>query len=115
MDALIVCLILGAVIAAYFRHNPMNHSGKFIWRRFVNWFPMGMTYAFLYMARYNVVKAKTALGAAMSIQDFGLIFGAGTAVYAISLLLNGPLVDKYGGKKGILLSAFGACLANAGM
>jgi OPA family glycerol-3-phosphate transporter-like MFS transporter len=83
-----------------------------MWRRFANWFPMGMTYAFLYMARYNLTVSKNALGSLMSISDFGTIFGFGTLIYGLSFLLNGPLVDKIGGKKGILIAAVGAAIAN---
>lgn len=81
-------------------------------RRFVNWFPLGMTYAFLYMARYNLNVSKNAMGTMMSKEDFGIIFGIGTAAYGFSFLINGPLVDKWGGKKGIIVSALGACLIN---
>jgi OPA family glycerol-3-phosphate transporter-like MFS transporter len=81
-------------------------------RRFINWFPLGMTYAFLYMGRYNLTVAKTALGSLMSNQDFGWIFGIGTVVYGVSFVVNGPLVDKIGGKKGIIIAAVGASLAN---
>jgi OPA family glycerol-3-phosphate transporter-like MFS transporter len=81
-------------------------------RRFINWFPLGMTYAFLYMGRYNLTVAKNALGSLMSNEDFGLIFAAGTATYAFSFLVNGPLVDRIGGKKGILIAALGAAVAN---
>ena len=81
-------------------------------RRFINWFPLGMTYAFLYMARYNLTVSKTALGSLMSNQDFGWIFGIGTLVYGVSFLVNGPLVDKIGGKRGIIIAAVGASLAN---
>lgn len=115
MDLILVTLVLSVVILTYFRHNPLAHSRKFIWRRFVNWFPLGMTYAFLYMARYNLSVSKNALGEAMSKEDFGLIFGAGTVVYGLSFLLNGPLVDKMGGKKGIIIAALGSCLANGAM
>jgi OPA family glycerol-3-phosphate transporter-like MFS transporter len=42
----------------------------------------------------------------MSKQDFGIIFGAGTWTYALSFLVNGPLIDKkIGGKNGMLISA----------
>jgi aldehyde dehydrogenase (NAD+) len=51
----------------------------------------------------------------MSIQDFSLIFAAGTITYAFSLLVNGPVVDKIGGKRGILIAAIGASLANMAM
>ncbi len=115
MDLLLVTVVMTIVIAFYFRHNPIKHSRRFILRRFVNWFPLGMTYAFLYMARYNLSVSKNALGSAMTKEDFGLIFGAGTVVYGFSFLLNGPLVDKIGGKKGIIIAALGACLANIAM
>lgn len=107
--------VMSIVVGVYFRHNPISHTPKFILRRFVNWFPLGMTYAFLYMARYNLSVSKNALGNAMTKEDFGLIFGAGTVVYGLSFLLNGPLVDKMGGKKGIILAALGSCLANLAM
>jgi len=71
-----------------------------------------MTYAFLYMGRYNLNVSKNALGVLMSKEDFGLIFAAGTVTYAVSFLINGPLVDKIGGKKGIIIAAVGASIAN---
>ncbi len=115
LDLVIVALSFGLAIWLYFKRNPMKHSKAFQWRRFLNWFPMGMTYAFLYMARYNLTVSKNALGPLMSISDFGTIFGFGTLVYGLSFLLNGPLVDKIGGKKGILIAACGAALANVFM
>ncbi len=89
------------------------HSQAFRLRRFLNWFPMGLTYAFLYMARYNLTVSKTAFGDLMSKADFGLIFGAGTITYAFSFLINGPLTDRIGGKKAILISALGSSAMNA--
>ncbi len=112
MAASILFVILAAIIVAYFRTNPLNHSRWFITRRFINWFPLGMTYAFMYMARYNLNVAKNSLGTMMTNQDIGDIFGVGAFVYAISFLVNGPLVDKIGGKKGIIIGAVGASLAN---
>jgi len=93
--------------------DAFTHSRAFRLRRFANWFPMGLTYALLYMGRYNLTVAKNALGDLLTKEDFGLIFGAGTAVYAISFLLNGPLIDRIGGRKGILFAACGSALANA--
>lgn len=81
-------------------------------RRFINWFPLGMTYAFLYMARYNLNVSKNAMGSLMTKEDFGIIFGVGTFVYGFSFLINGPLVDKIGGKKGIVIASLGSCIAN---
>ena len=94
---------------------PIQHSGAYRTRRFWNWFPMGLTYAFLYMGRYNLTVSKNALGEAMTKEDFGLIFAAGTITYAFAFLLNGPLTDKIGGRKGILIAAMGSAVCNLAM
>src|SRR5437870_6827364 len=112
MSLIVTALCLAAIVALYFYNNPLNHGRWFLLRRFINWFPLGMTYAFLYMGRYNLTVSKNALGTLMSKEDFGLIFAAGTWTYALSFLVNGPLVDKIGGKKGIIIAALGASLAN---
>ncbi|NBV50379.1 MFS transporter [bacterium] len=111
----LVALTLLSVVVLYFRYNPLDHSRKFMFRRFVNWFPMGMSYAFLYMARYNLNVTKNALGPLMNKESFGLIFGAGTIIYGLSFLLNGPLVDKFGGKRGIIIATLGSSIANIAM
>ena len=108
-----VVFFLAVIVALYFYNNPMGHSRWFMVRRFINWFPLGMTYAFLCMGRYNLIVAKGALGTLMSKEDLGIIFGVGTCVYAVSFLVNGPLIDKkLGGKQGMIISALGASLAN---
>src|SRR5512136_3274853 len=112
MSLTLVVLCLALVIGLYFYNNPLRHGSWFMMRRFINWFPLGMTYAFLYMARYNLTVSKNALGSLMTNQDFGWIFGIGTVVYGVSFVVNGPLVDKIGGKRGIIISAVGAALAN---
>ncbi|HEX4342182.1 MAG TPA: MFS transporter [Verrucomicrobiae bacterium] len=82
-------------------------------RRLVNWLPLGMTYAFLCMGRFNLIVAQDAMGPLISKQDFGIIFGIGNLVYALSFLVNGPLIDKkLGGKNGMLIAALGSALAN---
>jgi OPA family glycerol-3-phosphate transporter-like MFS transporter len=92
-----------------------HHSGAFRFRRLLNWLPMGLAYAFLYMGRYNLTVAKGALGDLMSKDDFGTIFGIGALVYGFSFLVNGPLVDRMGGRRGMLVGTSGALVANAGM
>jgi sugar phosphate permease len=64
------------------------------------------------MARYNLTVSKNALGELMSKADFGTIFGAGTLTYAFAFLLNGPLTDRIGGKRAMLVSAGGTALMN---
>jgi OPA family glycerol-3-phosphate transporter-like MFS transporter len=94
------------------KHPAVTHTVGFKARRALNWVPLGLTYAFLYMARYNLTVSKNALGDLMTKEDFGTIFFFGTITYAFSFLINGPLTDKYGGKKAILAGAIGAAAAN---
>ncbi|MDK9700046.1 MAG: MFS transporter [bacterium] len=91
---------------------PFQHSSDFRVRRFLNWFPLGLTYAFLYMARYNLTVAKNALGDLMTKEDFGVIFAVGTFTYAFAFLINGPLTDKLGGRRTILIAAIGVAAMN---
>ncbi len=112
MALILVSICLAAVVFIYFNNNPLGHTKKFIFRRFVNWFPLGMSYAFLYMARYNLNVSKNALGEMMTKEQFGIIFAAGTIVYGLSFLINGPLVDRIGGKKGIIIATLGSALMN---
>ncbi len=91
------------------------HSAAFRRRRAFNWLPLGLTYAFLYMARYNLTVSKNALGNLMPKEAFGIIFAAGTITYAFSFLLNGPLTDRIGGKKAMLIGAAGSALMNIAM
>ncbi len=88
------------------------HSAAFRRRRILNWLPLGLTYAFLYMARYNLTVSKNALGDLMPKDAFGIIFAAGTITYGVSFLLNGPLTDKFGGKRAMIVGTAGAALMN---
>jgi OPA family glycerol-3-phosphate transporter-like MFS transporter len=97
------------------KHPAVSHSIGFKARRALNWLPLGLTYAFLYMARYNLTQSKNALGDLMTKEDFGVIFAVGTFTYAISFLINGPLTDRFGGKKAIIAGALGSAVANIAM
>ena len=111
-------LVAGAfayIIIVYFLTNPLGHTKKFMWRRFVNWFPLGMTYSFLYMGRYNMAVAAVALGTLMDKKTFGVVTGTGLTTYAIGLLFVGPLVDRLGGKRGMLIGAVGSSIFNFAM
>lgn len=96
----------------------IEHTSDFRLRRFLNWFPLGLTYALLYMGRYNLTVARSSLGQGtklMTNEDFGVIFGAGTVTYALAFLLNGPIVDRIGGRKGMLIATTGSMVANVAM
>ena len=92
--------------------TPITHSTAFRYRRFINWFSIGLAYAFLYMGRYNLTVAKNALGNLMTKTDFGDIFGVGAVVYGLAFVINGPLTDRYGGRRMMLIAVFGAAAAN---
>ncbi len=91
-----------------------SHSAEYRRRRFMNWFPLGLTYATFYMGRYNLnVASKTMMDMFhLSKAEFGMIATAGFWTYALSVMFNGPLADRIGGKKAILFGALGAALLN---
>src|SRR5688572_11392473 len=108
-------LALLAVIALVLWRLPkveLGHSAAFKRRRFLNWFPLGLTYAFLYMGRYNINEVTTSLKGTTN-EDFGTIFGIGAIVYGFSFIINGPLTDKLGGRLTILIATAGSAVANA--
>ena len=116
-------LILLAVVTFVFWRLPkidVGHDKRFLRRRILNWLPLGLTYALLYMARYNLKVSQYAFeemadaagGALMANADFGVIFGVGTVVYGVSFLINGPLTDRFGGRFSILVGATGALIMN---
>ncbi len=110
MQFLIVAMLLTYIITLYFMRNPQKHTKAFMWRRFLSWFPLGMTYAFMYMARYNLDTLATA--EVITKAEKSQISGWGFFVYAASLFVSGPLIDRIGGKKGMITAAIGAAIFN---
>lgn len=112
---IVLLLVAVAVVFARLPRVQLGHSPAYLRRRRWNWLPLGLTYAFLYMGRYNLTVAKNALGDEMTKQDFADIFFWGTLIYGFSFVINGPLTDRLGGRATILISAIGAALANIAM
>jgi OPA family glycerol-3-phosphate transporter-like MFS transporter len=107
-------LLLLAVIALVLWRLPrvdLGHTSAFRTRRFWNWFPLGLTYAFLYFGRYNINEATSAIKV-IDNAAFGTIFAVGAGVYGVSFIINGPLTDRLGGRRTILLAAAGAAGSN---
>lgn len=94
---------------------PPEHARAFRLRRFANWFPLGLTYATFYMGRYNFNVAKGQLGATFHLDkaQVGIVATAGFWTYALSVIVNGPLADRFGGRRAILAAAVGAAAINA--
>jgi OPA family glycerol-3-phosphate transporter-like MFS transporter len=113
-ELIAIAVLLGIVgtLIARLPKVDLGHQPAFLQRRFWNWFPLGLTYAFLYMGRYNLSVSKTEFGDLISKAAFGEIFGWGSMVYGLAFLLNGPLTDRLGGRATILIAAGGSCVAN---
>jgi len=139
---LILLIVVAFVLGRLPQVEGVSHTSDYRRRRVLNWLPLGLTYAFLYMGRYNIKVSQHAFGdknlaggdltkdlvarctaegsnlaealctPMMTNPDFAFIFMVGTWVYGCSFLINGPMVDRLGGKFGILMGAGGAAVAN---
>ncbi len=93
-----------------------NHTTGYKTRRFLNWFPLGFGYASLMFMRYVLNSAQKALGEdTMSVADFSTIFAVGAAFYVLGFLTLSPIIDRRGGRWGMLLGVMGAVIANVCM
>jgi OPA family glycerol-3-phosphate transporter-like MFS transporter len=83
-------------------------------RRRQNWMVLGLLYAFFYATRYNF----TALGGPLSHHfgwsnaQFGNFETVLPLAYGASVLINGPIADRIGGKKAFLIGAAGVTVMN---
>jgi OPA family glycerol-3-phosphate transporter-like MFS transporter len=95
-------------------HASPSHSPAFRRRRVANWFPLGLTYATYYMGRYNFNVVKGRMGEMFHLDkvEMGTIATAGFWTYALSVIINGPLADRLGGRRAILVGAVGAAVMN---
>jgi OPA family glycerol-3-phosphate transporter-like MFS transporter len=91
-----------------------RYSTDFRRRRFLNWFPLGLTYATFYMGRYNFNVVKGMMGQMFHLDkaEMGLIATAGFWTYAMSVMFAGPLADRLGGRKAIIFGGVGTALLN---
>jgi OPA family glycerol-3-phosphate transporter-like MFS transporter len=94
--------------------KPPKHSSAFLVRRTQNWFVLGLTYASMYMGRYNFSFANKSLSDTYgwSKAQIGGIISTATLIYGISALFNGPIADRIGGRRAMITGATGAFLFN---
>jgi len=91
----------------------MTHPPGFASRRFMNYFPLGIAYASLYMGRYSYIPAQADFqGGLMDRAGLGLMTMVGAIVYGVSFLFNGPLTDRIGGRRAMLISLVGSGIVN---
>ena len=69
-----------------------DHSSEFRKRRTQNWLVLGLTYAAMYMARYNFSFANKSLSDqyGWSKAQIGGIISTATLIYGFSAIFNGP-------------------------
>jgi OPA family glycerol-3-phosphate transporter-like MFS transporter len=89
-------------------------SPAFTGRRTLNWLAVGLLYAFFYTTRYNwtVVSPKIANVLGWQNAQLGVFETMMPIVYALSVILNGPIADRIGGKKAFLFGAAGVVIMN---
>ncbi len=92
-----------------------NLSSEFQARRTLNWLSVGLMYAFFYTTRYNwtVVSPKIANILGWQNAQLGVFETMMPIVYAFSVIFNGPIADRVGGKKAFLFGAAGVVVMNA--
>lgn len=91
-----------------------EYSKDFRRRRAKNWLTLGFTYAAMYMGRYNLSFANKSLSDEYGWDktQIGAIITAALTIYGLSALFNGPIVDKIGGKKAMLIGSIGTVVFN---
>ncbi len=90
------------------------HTQQFKNRRGMNWLTLGLTYATMYMARYNFGFANKELSDTFGFSktEIGTIITVSTLVYGLSAIFNGPIADRWGGRRAMITGAVGACIFN---
>jgi MFS transporter, OPA family, glycerol-3-phosphate transporter len=90
------------------------HTKAFRQRRAINWLTLGFTYSAMYMGRYNLSFANKALSQnyGWDKTQIGAIITAALTIYGFSAIFNGPIADKIGGRKAMLIGACGTVVFN---
>src|ERR1700761_7208338 len=83
-------------------------------RRTQNWLVLGLLYAFFYATRYNLsaLSGQLCTYFGWTNTQYGIFETMMPFVYGVSVLVNGPIADRIGGKKAFLFGACGVIVAN---
>lgn len=87
---------------------------SFIARRRMNWLWLAFLYGSFYALRYNLSLANKPIRDEFGFTkaQFGTILTATYIAYAVGQFINGPLVDRFGGKRTMIFGAIGTIIAN---
>jgi OPA family glycerol-3-phosphate transporter-like MFS transporter len=90
------------------------HSDAFRRRRTANWLVLGVTYATMYMGRYNFGLVNKTLSDTYGFDttQIGTIITIASGIYGVSAIFNGPIADRIGGRRAMLIGVFGAVVFN---
>lgn len=91
-----------------------QYSPEFKRRRALNWLTLGFTYAAMYMGRYNLSFANKSLSDnyGWDKTEIGAIITAALTIYGFSAMFNGPIADRIGGRKAMLIGTIGTVIFN---
>jgi MFS transporter, OPA family, glycerol-3-phosphate transporter len=91
-----------------------NERATFRRRRATNWLTLGFTYSAMYMGRYNLSFANKSLSDnyGWDKTQIGTIISSALLVYGLSAIFNGPIADRIGGRKAMIVGATGSILFN---
>ena len=83
-------------------------------RRRQNWIVLGLLYAFFYATRYNLsaLSGQLCTYFGWTNTQYGVFETMMPFVYGVSVLVNGPVADRIGGKKAFLAGALGVVAMN---
>ena len=83
-------------------------------RRGLNWGTIGLLYTSYYLCRYNLSLVNKSMSDEFGFtkSQMGAIITSALLAYAIGQALNGLLVDKFGGKRAMLIGATGTIAMN---
>ncbi len=83
-------------------------------RRILNWLVLGTTYSAMYMGRYNLSLANPILSKIYGWDktQVGAIITPALLAYGVFAMVNGPIADRMGGRRAILLGSLGTVIFN---
>lgn len=91
-----------------------KHTPEFRKRRTINWLALGLTYSAMYMGRYNLSFANKSISEAYGWDktQIGAIISSALLIYGFAAMFNGPIADRIGGRRAMLIGATGTVVFN---
>lgn len=92
----------------------IEHPTEFRRRRALNWLVLGFTYSAIYTGRYNLSLVNPMLSKVYGWDktQVGSIISPALLAYGIFAMFNGPIADRLGGRKAMLIGAIGTVVFN---